>query len=125
MSRFESSWLILNRLRYRFWTHVADLFEERKITSVGDLINEEPLMEPQKKMTEELRRGIAGALSVPPEEIREDIIDEMIADLIYISKLEQGPEMAPSTDRLWGMGRELGRIYRSALLAHERLDLMK
>lgn len=121
MSRFERSLPMLDLLRYMFWTHVADLFEERKITSVSDLVNKEP----QKQIAEELRCGIAGALGVPPEEIREDIVKEMITDLIYISKLEQGPEVTPTIDRIWELRGELGRIYRRTLLAHERLDLMK
>ena len=121
MSHVQRSWPILDSLLYRFWTCVADLFAERKITSVSDLVNEEP----QKQIAEELRRGMASALGVPPESIREDIVKEMIADLIYIAKPEQGPEVAPSTDRLWELGREIGKIYRGALLAYERLDLMK
>lgn len=121
MSRFESFLPMLNLLRYMFWTHVADLFEERKITSVSDLVNEKP----QKQIAEEFRCGIAGALGVPPEEIREDIVNEMITDLIDISKLEQGPEVAPSIDMIWKLGRKLGKTYKSAVLSHKQLERMK
>lgn len=125
MSRFKRSWPILNRLRYRFRMYVADLFEERKIISVSDLVNEEPLKEPRKQMTEDYRHGMTDILSAHPEAIQEDVVKGMISDLIYISKLEQGPEAAPSIDRVWDLCRQLGKTYKSALLAQEQLDRMK
>ncbi len=77
-------------------------------------------------MADEFRRGMASALGVPPEAIREEIVQKWIVNWTRaFVKPEYWAEVAPTTDRIRELGRELGEIVRSALSARERLDLMK
>lgn len=99
---------------------VLDFFRERAGVSPGTLT------ESQRQMAEEFRRGMADALGVPPEAIREDIVQKWIVNWTRaFVKPECWAEVAPTTDRIRDLGRELGEIVRSPLTARERLDLMK
>ena len=99
---------------------VLDFFRERVGVTAG------ALTESQRQMAEEFRRGMADALGVPPEAIREDIVQKWIVNWTRaFVKPECWAEVAPTTDRIRELGRELGEVVRSALPARERLDLMR
>lgn len=99
---------------------VLDFFRERVGVTTG------ALTESQRQMAEEFRRGMADALGVPPEAIREDIVQKWIVNWTRaFVKPEYWAEVAPTTDRIRALGRELGEVVRSAIPARERLDLMK
>lgn len=99
---------------------VFDFFRERAGVTVGGLT------ESQRQMAEEFRRGMAGALGVPPEAIREEIVQKWIVNWTRaFVKPEYWAEVAPTTDRIRDLGRQLGEIVRGALSARERLDLMR
>ena len=97
-----------------------DFFRERVGVTAG------ALTESQRQMAEEFRRGMADALGVPPEAIREDIVQKWIVNWTRaFVKPEYWAEVAPTTDKIRVLGRELGEIVRGGLSARERLDLMK
>ena len=99
---------------------VLDFFRERAGVTVGGLT------ESQRQMADEFRRGMAGALGVPPEAIREEIVQKWVVNWTRaFVKPEYWAEVAPTTDRIRDLGRQLGEIARGALSARERLDLMK
>ena len=97
-----------------------DFFRERAGVTAGSLT------ESQRQMAEEFRRGMAGALGVPPEAIREDVVQKWIVNWTRaFVKPEYWAEVAPTTDRIRDLGRQMGEMVRGALSARERLDLMK
>ena len=99
---------------------MLNFFRERAGVTVG------ALTETQRQMAEEFRRGMASALGVPPEAIREDIVQKWIVNWTRaFVKPEYWAEVAPTTDRIRELGRELGEIAKSALSARERLELMR
>ncbi len=99
---------------------VLDFFRERAGVTVGGLT------ESQTQMAEEFRRGMAGALGVPTEAIREEIVQKWIVNWTRaFVKPEYWAEVAPTTDKIRDLGRQLGEMVRGALSARERLDLMK
>lgn len=99
---------------------VLDFFRQKVGLTVGTLT------ESQKQMAEEFRIGMSQALGVPPEAICEDLVQKWIISYTHaFVKPEYWAEVAPTTDRIRDLGRELGEIVRSALTARERLDLMK
>ncbi len=99
---------------------VLDFFRERAGVTTG------ALTESQRQMAEEFRRGMADALGVPPEAIREDIVQKWIVNWTRaFVKPEYWAEVAPTTDRIRDLGRELGEAVRSAIPARDRLDLMR
>jgi len=99
---------------------VLDFFRQR--TGIGG----GTLTESQKQMAEEFRIGMSQALGVPPEAIREEIVQKWIVNWTRaFVKPEYWAEVAPTTDRIRELGRELGEMVRGILSARERLDLMK
>jgi len=99
---------------------VLDFFRQR--TGIGG----GTLTESQSQMAEEFRIGMSQALGVPPEAIREGIVQKWIVNWTRaFVKPEYWAEVAPTTDRIRELGRQLGEIVRGALSARERLDLMK
>ena len=99
---------------------VLDFFRQR--TGIGG----GTLTESQQQMAEEFRIGMASALCVPPEAIRDDLVRNWIVNWTRaFVKPEYWAEVAPTTDRIRALGMTMGEIVRSALSARERLDLMK
>jgi len=99
---------------------VLDFFRQR--TGIGG----GTLTESQQQMAEEFRIGMASALGVPPEAIRDDLVRNWIVNWTRaFVKPEYWAEVAPTTDRIRALGMTMGEIVRSALSARERLDLMK
>lgn len=99
---------------------VLDFFRQR--TGIGG----GALTESQQQMAEEFRIGMASALGVPPEAIRDDLVRNWIVNWTRaFVKPEYWAEVAPTTDRIRALGMTMGEIVRSALSARERLDLMK
>jgi len=99
---------------------VLDFFREKVGFTAGTLT------ESQRQMAEEFRIGMASALGVPPEAIREDLVQKWIVNWTRaFVKPEYWAEVAPTTDKIRVLGRELGEIVRGGLSARERLDLMK
>jgi hypothetical protein len=99
---------------------VLDFFRQRAGVTAGNLTTS------QRQMAEEFRRGMADALGVPPEAIREEIVQKWVVNWTRaFVKPEYWAEVAPTTDRIRELGRELGEIVRSALPARGRLDLMR
>lgn len=99
---------------------VLDFFRERAGVTVGGLT------ESQTQMADEFRRGMASALGVPPEAIREEIVQKWIVNWTRaFVKPEYWAEVAPTTDRIRDLGRQMGEMVRGILSARERLDLMK
>ena len=99
---------------------VLDFFRQR--TGIGG----GTLTESQQQMAEEFRIGMASALGIPPEAIREDLVTRWIVGWTKaFVKPEYWAEVAPTTDRIRALGITMGEIVRSALSARERLDLMK
>ena len=99
---------------------VLDFFRQR--TGIGG----GTLTESQQQMAEEFRIGMASALGVPPEAIRDDLVRNWIVNWTRaFVKPEYWAEVAPTTDRIRALGITMGEIVRSALSARERLDLMK
>ncbi len=97
-----------------------DFFRERAGVTVGGLT------ESQSQMAEEFRIGMATALGVPPEAIRDDLVRKWIVNWTRaFVKPEYWAEVAPTTDRIRALGVTIGEIVRSALSARERPDLMK
>lgn len=97
-----------------------DFFRQR--TGIGG----GTLTESQQQMAEEFRIGMASALGVPPEAIRDDLVRNWIVNWTRaFVKPEYWAEVAPTTDRIRALGITMGEIVRSALSARERLDLMK
>ena len=73
------------------------------------------LTESQRHMAEEFRRGMASALGVPPEAIREDVVQRWIISFTQaLVKPEYWVEVAPTTYRIRELGWQLGEIARSA-----------
>jgi len=76
-------------------------------------------------MAEEFRRGMADALGVPPEAIREDLVQKWIVNWSRaFVKPEYWAEVAPTTDKIRELGATIGEIIRGALSPRERLGLM-
>ena len=99
---------------------VLDFFRQR--TGIGG----GTLTESQQQMAEEFRIGMASALGVPPEAIRDDLVRNWIVNWTRaFVKPEYWAEVAPTTDRIRALGMTMGEIVRSAVSARERLDLMK
>jgi len=99
---------------------VLDFFRQKVGFTAGTLT------ESQKQMAEEFRIGMSQALGVPPEAIREGIVQKWIVNWTRaFVKPEYWAEVAPTTDRIRDLGRQLGEMAREALSARERLDLMK
>jgi len=99
---------------------VLDFFRQR--TGIGG----GTLTESQQQMAEEFRIGMASALGVPPEAIRDDLVRNWIVNWTRaFVKPEYWAEVAPTTDRIRALGMTMGEIVRNALSARERLDLMK
>ena len=99
---------------------VLDFFRERAGVTVGGLT------ESQKQMAEDFRYGMASAMGVPPEAIREDLVQKWIISYTRaLVKPEYWAEVAPTRDMIRELGRQMGEIVRSALSARERLDMMK
>ena len=99
---------------------VLDFFRQR--TGIGG----GTLTESQQQMAEEFRIGMASALGVPPEAIRDDLVRNWIVNWTRaFVKPEYWAEVAPTTDRIRALGITMGEIVRSALSARERLDMMK
>ncbi|GAI46190.1 unnamed protein product, partial [marine sediment metagenome] len=86
---------------------VLDFFRERAGITVGGLT------ESQTQMAEEFRIGMSQALGVPPEAIREEIVQKWIVNWTRaFVKPEYWAEVAPTTDTIRALGRELGEIVR-------------
>lgn len=84
------------------------------------------LAESQRQMAEEYRRGIAEALGVPPEAIREDVAQSWLVNWNRaFVKPEYLVEVAPTTETIRELGSKIGEISRSALYEHERLEMMR
>jgi len=99
---------------------VIDFFREKAGFTAGTLT------ESQRQMAEEFRIGMASALGVPPEAIREDLVTRWIIGWTKaFVKPEYWAEVAPTTDKIRELGRKLGEIVRGGLSARESLDLMK
>lgn len=99
---------------------VLDFFRERAGVTVGGLT------ESQTQMADEFRRGMASALGVPPEAIREEVVQKWLVNWTRaFVKPEYWAEVAPTTDRIRDLGRQMGEMVRGILSARERLDLMK
>ena len=99
---------------------VLDFFRQR--TGIGG----GTLTESQQQMAEEFRIGMATGLGVPPEAIREDVIQSWIVNYTRaFVKPEYWAEVAPTVGVIRDLGRQIGEIIRSALSVKERLDLMK
>ena len=97
-----------------------DFFRERAGVTIGGLT------ESQTQMADEFRRGMASALGVPPEAIREEIVQKWLVNWTRaFVKPEYWAEVAPTTDRIRDLGRQMGEMVRGILSARERLDLMK
>lgn len=77
-------------------------------------------------MADEFRIGMASALGVPPEAIREEVVQKWLVNWTRaFVKPEYWAEVAPTTDRIRDLGRQMGEMVRGILSARERLDLMK
>ncbi len=99
---------------------VLDFFRQR--TGIGG----GTLTESQQQMAEEFRIGMASALGVPPEAIRDDLVRNWIVNWTRaFVKPEYWAEVAPTTDKIRALGVTMGEIVRSAVSARESLDLMK
>jgi hypothetical protein len=84
-------------------TPILDLLRAQKVGTTP-----ETLTEAQKRLMEEFRRGIASALGVPPEAIREEPLQKWI---IEWSKAFTKPEYWAEG---YELGRQLGEIIRSS-----------
>ena len=73
------------------------------------------LTESPRQMAEEFRRGMASALGVPPEAIREDVVQRWIMAFTQaLVKPEYWVEVAPTIEEMRELGRQLGEIIKSA-----------
>lgn len=100
-------------------TPVLDFFREKVGVSRGTLT------ESQKQMADEFRIGMASALGVPPEAIREDLVQKwIVAYTRSFVKPEFWAEVAPTTDKIRDLGRIMGEIVMNALPARDRLSAM-
>ena len=98
---------------------IADFFRQR--TGIGG----NALTESQKQMAEEFRLGMAEALGVPPEAIREDLVQKWIVSFTHaFVKPEYWAEVAPTTGKIRELGRAIGDIVRGGLGAREQLSMM-
>ena len=87
-------------------------------------VTPETLTTSQRELAEEFRRGIAEALGVPPEAIKEEPIQRwIIAYTKAFVKPEYWAEVAPTTGQIRELGRQIGEIVLSALPARERLRM--
>jgi len=87
-------------------------------------VTPEKLTETQRELAQEFRRGIAEALGVPPEAIREEMVQRWIIGFTKaFVKPEYWAEVAPTTRQIRELGRQIGEIVMSALPARERLHL--
>ena len=99
---------------------VLDFFRERAGVTVGGLT------ESQRQMAEEFRIGMSQALGVPQEAIREEVVQKWLVNWTRaFVKPEYWAEVAPTTDRIRDLGRQMGEMLRGILSARERLELMK
>ena len=98
---------------------IVDFFRQR--TGIGG----SALTESQKQMAEEFRRGMAEALGVPPEAIREDLVQKWVVNWTRaFVKPEYWAEVAPTTGKIRELGRNIGEIVRSGLGAREQLSVL-
>jgi len=98
---------------------ILDLFRQKVGVTPGTLTTS------QRQMAEEFRRGMAEALGVPPEVIREELVQKWIVNWTRaFVKPEYWAEVAPTTEQIRDLGRQMGEIVRSALPAREQLGLM-
>ena len=98
---------------------VVDFFRQR--TGIGG----NALTESQKQMAEEFRLGMAEALGVPPEAIREDLVQRWVVNWARaFVKPEYWAEVAPTTGKIRELGRNIGDIIRSGLGAREQLSIL-
>ena len=86
-------------------TPILDMLREKGLLSQRVGTTPETLTEAQKRLAEEFRRGIASAIGVPPEAIREDLVEKWV---IEWSKALTKPEY-------WAEGYKLGEILGQAL----------
>ena len=99
---------------------VLDFFRQRVGITAGTLT------ESQMQMAEEFRRGMATALGVPPEAIRDEIVQRWIVNWIRaFVKPEYWAEVAPTTDSIRELGRQIGEMVRNVILARGNLDFMR
>lgn len=95
---------------------VLDFFRERAGVTPGGLT------ETQRQMADEFRRGMADALGVPPEAIREDVVQKWIVNWTRaFVKPEYWAEVAPTTDKIRDLGRQIGEAVRGAMSSKESL----
>jgi len=89
-------------------TPFLDMLRKRGILGQYVGTTPETLTEAQKRLAEEFKRGIASVLGVPPEAIRQDVVEKWV---IEWSKAFTKPEYWRQG---YDLGRELGEILRSA-----------
>ena len=89
-------------------TPILDMLRERGILGQKVGVTPETLTEAQKRLAEEFKRGIASVLGVPPEAIRQDVVEKWV---IEWSKAFTKPEYWAQG---YELGRQLGEILRSA-----------
>jgi len=98
---------------------VIDFFRQR--TGIGG----NTLTESQQQMADEFRIGMAEALGVPQEAIRDDLVKKWILNWTRaFVKPEYWAEVAPTTGKIRELGRNIGDIVRSGLGAREQLSLL-
>jgi len=91
---------------------IRERVEEFRGQYVG--VTPEKLTEAQKRLMEEFRRGIASALGVPPEAIREDVLQKWIIEWTKAwVKPEYWRAMKVRASVAYDLGYELGRIVKS------------